>query len=352
MMIQPIAQSVPAFDAKNDNIFKFVSEGGNQVVSNRLVVRNNNTGQIVYNKKIETYRFEHLLPKNTLTNGVYYNFYFQTYDINDNESPKSNVIAFMCYDTPTLEIVNIPLTGRVENSTFTLEIKYDQKQKELLDITKVILFNTLGNKIFESGSIYATEEPPFNFKYVLKGLDYNTTYEVQVIGITINKTAIQSPKYIFTTRYATPQLNSLLELTNKCDEGCVELKNNFIVVNSEQNPPDLGTNPKYLHDGKLELIEQGTYLTYKDGFNIKDDFTSKLFIENPNLGNIVTLIGYGDKIEVNLIQDEDYYFELKATSGTTEPYIIYSNPIKNKSKLMVWIRQKNHLYEIKGEELL
>lgn len=357
-VVQPIAQSVPAFDAKNSNTFTFVSNGGNQVIANRLVIRNNDTNEEVYNQKIESYRFEHTVPANTLVNGIYYNFYFRTYDILDNESPISNVIPFMCYDTPTIEITNIPENGIIESPVFTLNMMYRQEQGELIDFAKVLLYDQLGNEIFESENIYSIFTPPLTLEYTLNGLEDNTTYGVSVRVITVNKTVINSEIENFTTRYFTPSLSTLLELENNCEDGYIQIKNNFYIVDSESNPPNIGTNPKYLKDGKLYLDEDGTYIIWNQGFTIEDDFTLRFFTENPKIGTVCVLGNGDERIEISFMKDYEYNgnqlkvcAELKCYDGITIPYTIYSNFIDNTSKIFIWARKINNIFEIKLEEL-
>lgn len=357
-VVQPIAQSVPAFDAKNDNVFKFVSNGGNQVIANRLVIRNNDTNEEVYNQKIESYRFEHTVPASTLTNGVYYNFYFRTYDILDNESPMSNVIPFMCYDTPTIKITNIPENGIIESSVFTLNISYNQGQGELIDFAKVLLYDQLGNEIFESENIYSTFAPPLTLEYTLNGLEDNTTYGVSVKVITVNKTVINSEIENFTTRYFTPSLSTLLELENNCEDGYIQIKNNFYIVDSESNPPNIGTNPKYLKDGKLYLDDDGTYITWNQGFTIEDNFTARIHMESVEIKDVV-IFGIGnEKIIVNFTEDypymsdsKKYCAELKCYDGLNEYYYIYSNFVDKLDKIFLWVRRINNIFEIIIEDL-
>src|SRR5574344_445993 len=101
-MTKPIALSKNAFDSTQDEIFYFSASGGNQVVKNKLTIRNNATNVVVYTNTVETFQFQQAVPSNTLTNGTYYNFYFNTYDVNNNESENSNVISFYCYTQPTV----------------------------------------------------------------------------------------------------------------------------------------------------------------------------------------------------------------------------------------------------------
>ena len=359
-VIQPIAQSIPAFDAKNSNTFTFVSNGGNQVVANRLVIRNNDTNEEVYNKKIESYRFEHIVEGNTLVNGTYYNFYFITYDINDNESPISNIVPFMCYDTPTVNITNIPIDGIVDSSTFVLDIYYNQIQGELIDFAKVILLDTFGNQIFVSDNLYNTEIPPLELSYTLNGLENNVTYGIMVEVITINGTVVDSEVYNFTTQYFSPSFSTLLELENNCEDGYVQIKNNFYIVDADSNPPNIGENPNYIKDGKAYLTEDGTYINWNQGYTIKGDFTLRIFAENPKMEDICTLKDGNKKIEICFIEDYDENYnnekrvclELKCYDFISQPYYIYSNFIDNTEKVFIWIRRKNNLFEIKLEEII
>lgn len=357
-MVQPIAQSVLAFDAKNDNTFMFVSNGGNQVVANRLIIRNNNTNEQIYNKKIESYKFEHVVPSNTLENGVYYNFYFITYDIMDNESPISNIIPFRCFDTPTITITNIPENGIVESSSFTLEINYNQEQGELIDFGKVILFDQLGNQIFESENIYNTFTPPLSFQYNLTGLVDNTTYYVSVKINTINKIIVESEKYILTTRYFTPSLSTLLELENNCEEGYIQIKNNFYIIDSVSNPSNIGENSEYLKDGKLYLNEEGTYITWNQGFNIENDFVARLFMESVKLNDICILGNNNQNITITFIEDypymsnsKQYCAVIKCCDGVNGCYYLYSNFVNNLNKIFLWIKRINNIFEITIEDL-
>ena len=64
----PILYSVSAFDATQAQVFNFNILGGNQVVANTLTIKNNATLATVYSETQTTFKFEHILPANTLTN--------------------------------------------------------------------------------------------------------------------------------------------------------------------------------------------------------------------------------------------------------------------------------------------
>ena len=150
-MIRPTALTVNAFDATSVHTFYFTSSGGNQITSNKIVIRNNASNSVVYTNTITSYILNQSVPAGTLQNGVYYNYSFFTYDKDGNESPESNIVAFYCYTTPTLTFTNIPSSKVVTNGTYTFDIKYAQSESELLDYAYVVLYNN-SETVAQTGS--------------------------------------------------------------------------------------------------------------------------------------------------------------------------------------------------------
>ena len=95
-LVTPMALAKNAFDATEAQIFYFTSVGGDQVVKNRLTIVNNNTSQVVYQSTVTSYSFNHLVPAHTLTNGQYYYYYFNTYNVDNVMSANSNSVQFYC----------------------------------------------------------------------------------------------------------------------------------------------------------------------------------------------------------------------------------------------------------------
>ena len=149
---------------------------------------------------------------------------------------------------------------------------------------------------------------------------------------------------------------SIIELENNCDEGYVKIKNNFVLVDYISNPVNIETK---LKDGKLDLTEEGTYVKYYKGFSIENDFTLKFFIENPNISKLCILGENKKRIDLNFIEEYPYNenekkicLELQCYDNYKYPYYIYSNFINDKSKILVWVRRRNNIFDIKLEELI
>ena len=79
----PVALSITSFDASNSQEFKFVCNGGNQSVANRLTIVNAVTHEVVYQNKVTTYAYTQRVSGGTLTNGLRYYFYFKNNKIHD-----------------------------------------------------------------------------------------------------------------------------------------------------------------------------------------------------------------------------------------------------------------------------
>ena len=93
----PVAISLSAFDATNEQLFSFTVSGGDQVVGNKLTIINNVSGDIIYVNEVTSYIYNQTLPANTLVNGGYYGFYFQTRNIHGVYSSPSNTSTFISF---------------------------------------------------------------------------------------------------------------------------------------------------------------------------------------------------------------------------------------------------------------
>lgn len=55
-MLTPISTTKVAFDATQESVFYFTSNGGNQVVKNKITIRSNSTNEVVYTNTVTTNR--------------------------------------------------------------------------------------------------------------------------------------------------------------------------------------------------------------------------------------------------------------------------------------------------------
>lgn len=274
-LVKPIALAKNAFDATKNEIFYFTVSGGAQIVKNKIVVRLQSDNTIVYSGIETTYRTQHTIPANTLSNGNYYNYYINTYDTDGNESVDSNVISFYCYTTPTIEITNLTDGDIVENTSFIFNIRYNQEQGELLDFLSVNLYSSSGQLIKTSENMYSSDTPPITFNYTIGGLENNTIYKVQVNATSVNGTLTSSALVSFDVIYSRPALYSSFDITNKCNDGYVQLHSNIVIVNGISNVDPM----IYIDNSRADIRFPWEYIKWNQGYSITQDFIISLWIK-------------------------------------------------------------------------
>ena len=388
-LVKPIAQGISAFDARHDQTFSFTSSGGNQVVANRLTIRLQDDNSIVYQNKVKSYKFQQTVPANTLANDNYYNFYFNTYDVNDNESADSNVIQFYCFDNPTLTLTNLPLNNLVEASSYTFGVTYNQPQGELLNFLKFYLYDNMDNILDESEPYYGKVQMPISFEHTFNGLENNTNYKVEVISTSVNGIMSTTGKYLFNARYYYPQMYSLLDLQNICNKGYVQIESNVIIADGEVSgdyyPPryifsldvpdpsiyvqweepyeyDMDNYQKiseWTSPSMLDIHEWGNWVRWTKGFSIKSSFTFTSFMQAGRLGrfaligeedngftiDLIREIPFGETVVKDRFEVNGYVNGVRKVHQTSN----YVDILNQKSYYLVWFRKNGNSYDLRLE---
>lgn len=266
-LTQPIVNPISAFDATRAHNITFTVIGGAQVVANRLVISNNETGAIVYNKTAITMKLEHTIPANTLTNGGYYNAVVYTIDNANNESVASTAVPFYCYSQPVLTIDNIPATETIENGTYTFTGTYIQQEGEILNSYQYTLYDSNKNVLSKTPLIYYETDSSLSYTFV--GMSNDTSYYIELSGETVNGTHITSGVIYFTVRYIQPASFAICDLVNNCDDGYIQVSSNIVAIDGKSNPDP----PIYIDDKEVDLRDPDSWVEWDSGFRIQDDFT-------------------------------------------------------------------------------
>lgn len=283
-LTQPILNPIAAFDATVEHTISFVAIGGAQVLGNRLVISNNQTGAVVYNQMQTTMRLEHVIPANTLQNGGYYNAVVYTVSSGGEESVASTAVPFYCYSRPTLTINNIPATETIENGTYTFTASYSQAENELLDSYQFTLYDSNRNILSQSNLIYYQTDSSLSYTFV--GMSNDTAYYIGITGETVNGTQITSGLVYFTVRYSQPASFAICDLVNDCENGYIQISSNIVAIDGKSNPDP----PIYIDDKEVDLREHGSWVEWDEGFDIQNDFTMRVWGRDFNeYENIITL---------------------------------------------------------------
>lgn len=336
-------------------------------MANRLIIRNNQNNTIVYNQKIVTFRFQHVLPPNVpnLNNGSYYSAQLYTYDSQDTQSVSSNIIQFYCYTQPTLSIVNMPVGNIITNSTYEFSFLYNQIQKELLNSYIVNLYDTTGQIISTSGTQYigSSAQPPTTFVYTFKGFDDKAAYYIESVGITVNNTVVTTGKVSFTVRYVAPTAFALLQLSNECEKGYIDINSNIQIIEGESNP----SPPIYINNQKINLTAPNSWVRWSTGYNISNDFLMRIWAERLTVNSEINIdiannnsANTPNKISLWYFKGYDFgstllqhYMVAKVYNSNKDvPYVIFSNFINipnSTDTIFIYFRRVNDIYELKIE---
>ena len=349
----PILYTVNAFDATQEQVFNFNVLGGNQVTANTLTIKNNATLSTVYSATQTTFKFEHILPANTLTNGTYYQATLTTKDVQGNVSNVSAPIQFYCYSQPSFEISNMPSGNVITNSSFAFAVTYNQAQGEILNAYVFNLYSASGALISTSNTMYNTDTSlPLNISYLFSGFEDKASYSVEVNGVTVNGTQITTGRIPFTTDYTKPDMFSFLFLTNNCKGGYITIKSNVIGINGVTNPEV----PTYINNKEIDLRETGSYVEWAESYTVTGDWTMRLwgrdFTPNSEIfrfsnvdGDIITIDYRVDGIRC--------WFELKVKhKDWLWGYITESAHIAlpaETEQVFCWLRRIDNLYDLRIE---
>jgi len=99
----PTIHNIQPFDSSVGTTITF-NWNGNQIYKVRCLIKENETGKIVYDKVVDTMKTNYPIPANSgLVNGTYYVCYITVFDIHNVESSPSDMgNTFHCYSSPTL----------------------------------------------------------------------------------------------------------------------------------------------------------------------------------------------------------------------------------------------------------
>lgn len=354
-LTQPILYSIPAYDAMQAQLFTFNVIGGTQVTANILTIKNNATLATVYSQEVTTFRFQHTVPANTLTNGTYYQAYIQTKDAQGNVSVASNIIQFYCYSQPSFVFSNIPINNIIANSSFNFTVSYNQEQGETLNAYVFNLYSVTGALIATSNTKYINSVSlPTTISYLFNGFEDNTEYEIECNGVTSQGTEITTGRIRFSVTYSQPSLFSTLFLTNNCKEGYVTIRSNVIGIQGKSEPSD----PIYIDGEEVDLTGAGSSVTWDSGYEINNNFTLRIwgrkFTPNTEIFRYSNVDG--SIIVFKYCEDStNAWVEMRAVHyNWTYGYTTESNTIvipADSEQVFVWVRRINNFYELKIENV-
>ena len=356
MAVSPILLNSLPFDATLDHILHFTYNGA-QVFATRVVIKNNETLETVYDKKKTGMSLMVTIPENTLVNGNTYSFQVSVFDYEDKESPLSNAVVLKCFATPTFGFVNVTEGMTIRNSYIDIELIYECSDEfEVLNQYRLIVYGVdKSTIIYDSGTSYSTA----GMIVRVSGLTDDSTYYIQATCETLSGMEITTDLIQVICDYIKPDLFLAFYADNVPSEGLVRLTSNFISIEGESDPEEL----VYIDDEKVSLIN-GEKVWFDSGY-VANDFVVKMIAEN--------IIDYSKVISFDMKnvkayvmwykgifegdETETYYAELVAYQYIgDEPlnYIQISNriePLDDEEQVFFWIRHVKGMFDIQIQKL-
>lgn len=391
---KPVLSTISAFDAEfgtpgKENIpapiLKFSWKDG-VVKKNKVVIRDYNTNEEVYNCTIETMALKHQLHNQydisnktqlvtySLQNGCKYIANVYVYTSDGEESLASNDVIFYCFDTPTFIFTNFDThigegttTAVINASSVHLTVRYTQINEEPLNSYHFELQDYNGNTLLISETKYSSladdilrytiggiEETPEN-KY--GDLQINQAYKIICSGETQHGIIVYVEQK-FVVKPETSGVGALIYAENS-EVGNVSIYSNYKLLDVNCSMED----PIYLYDenGNPYAIDlnNNEYVEFTGGFLIKSPYevvVSGIF----NQGKLITFTntdGFSGHLELRKITYTIYpyyYFCLVLERDgfeyevRSEYFICYDDTVN----AQVDVCYLNGLYSVKANVIL
>ena len=135
-----IIHNIEPFDSTIGTEIKFTWQG-NQVYKVRCIIKENATGETIYDHINDSMKQSFIIPANSgLINGGYYIAYITVFDVNDIESSMQGIgTPFYCLSTPTFRI-SVEESDILKSSTCRVGLNYYQAENEPLNSFRITLY--------------------------------------------------------------------------------------------------------------------------------------------------------------------------------------------------------------------
>lgn len=346
-MSKPIINVIKPFSATQDNIVS-MSYIGNIPYSNRIIVYDALTLEVLFDDTSVGFTLNHTIPANTLTNGKKYAIQGQVFDSSGNASALSDKSYFWCLDTPSFYFSNINNEDTITTASFYATLVYEQSDWEDISEYKFYLYDEVKNLLLESEMFYTTD----NLNYAYRGLEDDKFYYIRARGVTVNGIELDTGYIKIFANYENEEEYQLIYAECNNENSVVTYQTNFVVI----NPSDTSTEYEY-ENGFIDLIDKT--LVYDQDFIINGDFT--MSIRGKDMYRTATILkcsneNMGFTLSSYIYDDLSMRYKLTVPNGLCN-YILYSEPIMPEiwDIVTIHIRRINNVYQLfvfveEGEE--
>lgn len=320
----PTIHNIKPFDSSLGTTITF-TWNGDQIYKARCIIKENETGNTVYDGTVDTMKAKYPIPANSgLVNGTYYVCYITVFDIDNAESSVSDGKPFYCYSTPTFNL-SIKDNDVIRTSSYEPVLNYSQAENEELNYYCITLYSYQKTILQSSGNVYNAMAP---LTHLITSLENATQYYIRATGETVHGMTVYTDYILFTVAYTQAQVFSTLEVNNLPEIGGIELRSN--IISTIGNPDH---EVIYIDGDKADLRDNS--VSFDAGFEVYGDFSLVIKLTHPNINKpFLHLINANDTTCISCFYREGTFdnsdgkkgvIGLKASSCSDIYYVLYSN---------------------------
>lgn len=344
---------ITPFDAELGTTVRFYWTGS-QVFYNRCIITDTETGGTIYDKKVEDFKLQHVIPADSgLENGRTYNVFLTVFDADGNESDIQAIgTQCRCLKTPVFGFSNLTNNAILEVTSYKFQLAYSQENGEQLDSWSISVYDKSQTLLVTSGLQYNPDSSS-DLSYKFSGFSNNDEYYVIGEGTTINGMPLKTDEIHFSISYSTYSVFSLLEPLNIPKIGAIQLRSN--IVSSEGH---LTKDAVYINGEFIDL--RNDTMTYSEGFSFDGDFSFAALFYGMNVNDDLVVF-YGDdhgkytataRYEERTIETGEkkglIALEINSYGYNTFLYSNYIDPPGETGEIGLCIVRQNMLYSVQA----
>lgn len=230
-------------------------------------------------------------------------------------SRPSNRVQIHCYTAPIFAFVGTP---NVRTSEYNFIAQYSQAENELLNTYVFNLYDVSNVLIASSGELPASALTPtvedgvnvYELSYRFSGLTNYTEYRIEVTGITVYNTILQTNKQSFVVVYEIEKSVGAINLINDCKSGSVIVRS-YIDVNNGKTDKDveyIGGEEADLRDNMVNWNDQKS--------PAEGNLLVRAIFRAANIGEDIIVVDNTDDTDV----DNRFKVSVKCEAASTVPF--------------------------------
>lgn len=320
-----------AIDGNDENIFSWFVSGDIQTAIEIKIYDNNDNSLYWTLPKTPYYANKYNLPSSTLLNGKEYKWQVTIYN-EKNQSISSDLQVFQTSSRPVVSVDPITTVGA---PSYQFTATYSQAENVEMRSWTAWLYDESYVLINQTG-IQTSKDIQCLFDGLKSEKDYYIEFQV-----TSSKGLIgTSGRIKFHVLYTQPTMSISLTAQNLPDIAGVQLSWNVIQIIGRVESGD----PKFIDGDKLDL--RNDRLIFDEGFQVRENFTLRMWIEEPEVDHVLMLIK-AENGELSLEYRGDHRFHLfKKMNGFVSHY---ATPVIEGKKFFIFIQQIYDNINILGE---